>query len=217
MFAISNLKSFAGKTVTEGMRVARIIAKSGKVEQRESESMGVMVPAMNMGTALTIINTDNGKKWLADKLESVQDSLIRAKYASSTGYTVYAEDIDSSAILAEIDKIVSAMDASRARLITAKSIAEWFQADMSIRLQNTLKAKGLPMQTIIITTAAYLAKFQVLAAREDNRFLDQSVITQLKKCLALLDDGYESELVDELIVRMDNIPVEKPLDIMDAL
>ena len=98
-YQIESLKKLSKVELGSGDRLCRIIAKGGKIGNREIESQGVIIPAVSVSILNALINDDNGREYLCNAVASVQDAIIR-KLIEQNKSAVFDNQFDLSAIIA---------------------------------------------------------------------------------------------------------------------
>jgi hypothetical protein len=201
----SPIKNFDAEKDT-GNRVLRVIIKNG--EKVGKESMGAIVPRIGDGVLAAFFNQDAGKEYLRNALEGVQEKIAR-KIVDGGAAVLDMDAIGYDAMLAFITA-----ENETVRFST-KTIEQWFKDDMQPLLYAALLAKGFSPEMCDKSCMGFLAKFQILAARKENRVMTMQEKAQLVKCLDLLPMDYEHPVVIEILSRLDT--TIEPAAIADAL
>lgn len=182
-YIIENLKTASKKELGATERLCRVIAKSGKVENRVIESQGVILNKLSVNSISVIANNEAGAEFLLNAVYGVQDGIVR-KLVAAGKMSVFDEQIGIDAILAAM------AESNEVSRFSTKSIAAWFESDMKPVLSAALQAKGFNGAAMDKMLSNYLASFQVLAGR--NPSMDTTIKAGLIRALELLPEGYES-------------------------
>lgn len=197
-YQIESLKTLAKKDLGETQRLARIIAKGGKVGTVETESLGCIVPILSRNTIEVIMHNDAAFEFVRNAVYGVQDSLIR-KAVEQGKLCVFDSQID-------IEAIVSAMnDVNESVRFSKESIKKWFDANLRQSLSEAIGKKlGASVASDKITKLVdgYLVQFQTLAGR--NVSMDSKVKAQLLRALDFLPEEHDSETGAELVRRLND-------------
>lgn len=124
MSVISNVHSIqvfkSGKSeALENQRLAKIVFKSGKKTQKQSDSMCVSVPKIKESQELIDANISNLMPHIHTLLEDAQDGIIRSLVVSGK-----TEVHDSEISIAECIKFLE--DENKGARLTKETVTEWF-------------------------------------------------------------------------------------------
>jgi hypothetical protein len=197
---IVSLKSVAKKEAQPGNRFARVIAKKGKIGSKTMESQAAEVPVVSIGILNALVANDVGREWLADKVQSVQDGIIRSLVEAGK-MAFFPEQIG-------LDAILKAMQADAAGRFSKESVAEWFAEYLESPVRAALLEKfgaGTASSQIDKMVTAYVGAFQILANRVENRTMPAAQKASLIRVLAMLPDDHESAIGEEIAVRIETV------------
>lgn len=194
-YQIESLKVVAKKELGEGQRLVRIIAKGGKVEGKEIESQGTIIPVLSRNTLEVIMGREQGFEFIRNAVQGVQDSLIR-KMVANGKLAFYDGAIDYESILVAMSEVNESVRFSK------DSIAKWFVESLKDILVDAITAKmpGIADSQLNQLVANYLASFQILAGR--NPSMDDKIKAGLIRAMELLPEDHDSATGNEIATRL---------------
>lgn len=192
---IQNLKKLSATELPEGYRVARIIAKGGKIGARETESLGAAVRTISSNTLQLLLATEQGAEYFRQAVEAVQDSILR-KRAEAGAFEIFETELDYDAIIAAITVSV---ESSR---FGKDAVTNWFNADMKPVIVARLEEKmpGIAADRAEKLALGYLNSFLILAGR--NPSMSNEVKAQLVRAMELLPEGYDSAVCNTIAEKL---------------
>lgn len=166
----------ADAVVTDGnttLAIARTDGKKGK------SGLCIVVPVVSDAVYSVITNSEWGKAWIVDSVDSLRSRM--ASQINAKGETITAARLG-------IDAIESAMRQElESQRITMDSIGKWFDADLAGLIAGRIRSKtgnAASDTAIAKMVSAYREKFQSLAGR--NVSMSTDVKLQLLAALELL-------------------------------
>jgi len=204
-YSINTLKIESKKEIADSMRLVRIIAKGGKVENRVIESQGVIIPALSINSIQLVANNPVGAEFLLNSIYGVQDQLIR-KLVSNGKVQIFDAEFG-------IEKILESMnELNETQRFSKESISKWFDSVMKGILESALNEKGYGAQSEKLIKN-YLESFQILAGR--NPSMAGSIKAGLIRCLELLPAEQDDSVTVEIARRLAEI--QEPSAMLAAL
>lgn len=173
MYAITKTSE---AVVTDGnttLAIARTDGKKGK------SGLCIVVPQVSDAVYSLITNSDWGKAWIVDCVDSLRSRM--ASQVNARGETVTAEKLGITAIEAAMRQELES------QRITMDSIGKWFDSDLAGLIEGRIRAKSggvVGDATISKMVSAYREKFQSLAGR--NVSMTPDVKLQLMAALELV-------------------------------
>ena len=194
-YQIQNLKVASKIELAEGNRLVRIIAKSGKVNGREMESQGCIIPELRKNTLSVILDNEHGFEFIKNAVQSVQDELIR-KLVGQGKMAVFDSQFDLDAIL------VSMRESVESTRFSKESIGKWFVEHMQPVLVDAIQSKmpGIDGSQLAKLLGNYLESFQILAARQPT--MKDSIKAGLVRALELLPEDHDTVCANEIAARL---------------
>lgn len=173
MYAITKTSE---AVVTDGnttLAIARTDGKKGK------SGLCIVVPQVSDSVYNLITNSDWGKAWIVDCVDSLRSRM--ASQVNARGETVTADKLGITAIEAAMRQELES------QRITMDSIGKWFDSDLAGLIEGRIRAKSggvVGDATIAKMVSAYREKFQSLAGR--NVSMTPDVKLQLMAALELV-------------------------------
>lgn len=197
------------KEAPEGFRIARVIAKKGKIGERECKSQGAVLKSLSRSKIDWFLNSEVGEQFFRNALEQVQDSLLRAQVENGK-LSVHESAIDAESIL---QAITVAVESAR---FSKDSIEKWFVEHMQevLTTQITAKYDGISDDKLSAMLKNYLVSFQILAGR--NPSMADSTKAGLIRAMEFLDENSEEHPTTVEIARR-LVEVSAPTEMLEML
>lgn len=203
-YQIENLKKLSRLELGAGDRLSRVIAKKGRIGNREMESQGCVIPSVSVSVLNALTNDTVGREYLCGVVASVQDALIR-KAVENGKMAIFDHTISLEAM---IDWMKALNESVR---FSKESIKVWFDEYLAPILDSKIRDKyaGASDDKVEKMLGSYLASFQILAGRDPS--MSDAVKAGLIRALEFLPEDHDTATANEIAIRLQNVKAPEVL------
>lgn len=175
------------KAIGEGMTVYAVSRNDGK---KGKSGIVCVAPAISDAVVTVFSQSDEGKAYIVDCIESLRSKIISKLHSKSLTITDEAIGITALQAIAKLE--------TESQRMTKEAIGAWFDADLAKLVGDAISAKlaGIAADKLLKLVDGYKAKFQTLAMRDCN--MPQAVKAQLVKAMELLPEDYENVIAEKV-------------------
>ena len=192
-YTVRNTKDVAD-SISEGYTMLPISRTDGK---KGKSGLCIVVPVVSDSVVALVQASPIGKVWLAGCIDSLRSQV--ASKVNKLGGTITSDRIG-------IDALLAAMNiANESERFTKDSIASWFAEYLEPVIAARIRTKnnGIAADKVEKAVAGYLASFQILANRPDNRSMDKAIKNQLLVALGMLPEDHDTVTGNEIAARLE--------------
>jgi hypothetical protein len=181
--------------------VSRTDGKKGK------SGLCIVVPVVSDSVVSLVIQSDIGKAWLSDGIDTVRSHI--ASVINKAGNTITSDKLGIDGILAQMKL------ETESQRMTKEAIGVWFDADLAplVSARIAEKMQGIAADKLAKLVDGYKVTFQTLAGRDVS--MAEPIKAGLIKAMELLPAEYDHVIGNKVMEKL--IDVSEATNVLAAL